>query len=62
MPTSRGTENVLELAKASQEGYKYAILFIVQILGYRIFVPNIEKDPDFNWEAGVQILVNDKVV
>lgn len=67
-PTTRGTKHVLELAKAAQEGYKCAVLFIVQIKGCHKFVPNRETDPAFAdallqaAEAGVQILAYDTIV
>ena len=67
-PTTRGTKHVLELAKAVEEGYKCAILLVVQLKGCLEFVPNRETDPAFAdalmqaAEAGVQILAYDTVV
>ncbi|MBM7609093.1 sugar fermentation stimulation protein A [Lysinibacillus composti] len=67
-PTTRGTKHVLELAKAVEEGYKCAILLVVQLKGCQEFVPNRETDPAFAdallqaSEAGVQILAYDSVV
>lgn len=67
-PTTRGTKHVLELAKAAQEGYKCAILFVVQLKGCRLFVPNRETDSAFAdallqaKQAGVQILAYDTIV
>ncbi|MGE7666604.1 DNA/RNA nuclease SfsA [Ureibacillus composti] len=67
-PTTRGTKHVLELAKAVKEGYKCAILLVVQLKGCLEFVPNRETDPAFAdalmqaAEAGVQILAYDTVV
>lgn len=67
-PTTRGTKHVVELAKAIEEGYKCAILLVVQLKGCKEFVPNRETDPAFAdallqaAEAGVQILAYDTVV
>ncbi|MEK4496442.1 DNA/RNA nuclease SfsA [Ureibacillus sp. FSL W8-0352] len=61
-PTSRGAKHVLELVKAVEEGYKGIILFIIQMEGCRLFVPNHETDPSFSnalrqaSKQGVQIL------
>ncbi len=67
-PTARGTKHVLELAKAVQEGYRCAILFVIQMKGCRVFVPNREMDPVFAdallqaSQQGVQILAYDTMV
>ena len=67
-PTTRGTKHVLELAKAAQEGYTCAILFVVQLKGCYEFVPNRETDPAFAdalqlaVKAGVQVLAYDTIV
>ncbi len=46
-PTERGARHVLELAKALNEGYRAAVLFIIQRMDAYIFAPNDETDPDF---------------
>ena len=67
-PTQRGTKHVLELAKASKEGYDCSILFLIQIKGCHTFVPNWETDPTFAnalhfaAEQGVRILAYDTIV
>lgn len=67
-PTSRGTKHVFELAKAVQEGYTGAILFLVQMKGCRVFVPHKEMDAAFAEallqasQQGVQILAYDSIV
>ncbi len=67
-PTTRGTKHVLELAKAAQEGYVCAILFIVQLKGCHVFIPNRKMDPAFAdaliqaEQAGVNILAYDTIV
>lgn len=67
-PTQRGTKHVLELAKASEEGYECVILFLIQLTGCHAFIPNNKTDPSFTEalhfakEKGVQILAYDAVV
>jgi sugar fermentation stimulation protein A len=67
-PTTRGTKHVLELAKAIQEGYSCAILFVIQMKGCRNFTPNRQMDPAFAnallqaSRQGVQILAYDSIV
>ncbi|MBB6447086.1 DNA/RNA nuclease SfsA [Bacillus benzoevorans] len=67
-PTSRGTKHVLELARAVQEGYSCAILFVVQMKGCRVFAPFREMDFAFAdallhaYQKGVQILAYDSIV
>lgn len=67
-PTARGTKHVLELTKAVQEGFKCAILFVVQMKGCSVFVPNREMDPAFAdalshaSQQGVQILAYNSIV
>jgi len=46
-PTERGARHVLELAKALGEGFRAAILFIIQRRDAKVFTPNDETDPKF---------------
>lgn len=46
-PTERGTRHVLELAKALNEGFRAAVLFIVQRGDAKVFTSNDETDPKF---------------
>lgn len=46
-PTERGVKHIKELQRAFQEGYKTAILFIVQMKGVHTFSPNDETHPEF---------------
>ncbi|MEM0096582.1 MAG: DNA/RNA nuclease SfsA [Candidatus Bathyarchaeia archaeon] len=46
-PTERGVRHVLELAKALNEGFRAAVLFIIQRSDAKIFQPNDETDPKF---------------
>ena len=67
-PTARGTKHVLELTKAVQEGHSCSILFVIQMKGGRVFVPNKEMDLVFAdalfraSQQGVQILAYDTLV
>jgi sugar fermentation stimulation protein A len=60
-PTKRGARHALELAKAVEEGYRAAVIFVVQRGDARVFVPNDEMDPFFGRalrkaaERGVEI-------
>lgn len=67
-PTQRGTKHVLELAKASKEGYDCSVLLLIQLKGCHTFMPNWETDPEFAnalrlaAEQGVRILAYDTIV
>lgn len=54
--TERGKRHCLELARAHQEGYRAAVLFVVQRTDASIFSPNDATDPAFGealrWAAG----------
>lgn len=45
--TERGTRHVLELAKALNEGYRAAVLFVIQRMDAYMFTPNDQTDPNF---------------
>ena len=67
-PTARGTEHVLELVKAVQNGYTATILFVIAMKGCKTFAPNKEMDPIFTdaliqaASLGVRILAYDSIV
>ncbi|MCM1285094.1 MAG: DNA/RNA nuclease SfsA [Acetobacter sp.] len=46
-PTERGRKHITELIKAKKEGYKAAIIFVVQMKGCTKFMPNYETDTLF---------------
>ncbi|MEM3579538.1 MAG: DNA/RNA nuclease SfsA [Candidatus Bathyarchaeia archaeon] len=46
-PTERGTRHLLELAKALDEGFRAAVLFMIQRGDAKVFTPNDEMDPRF---------------
>ena len=46
-PTQRGTKHIEELIKATKDGYKCALLFVVQINDAKGFSPNSKMDPEF---------------
>lgn len=67
-PTQRGTKHLRELIKAQKQGYRAAVLFVIQMKGCRKFVPNNTTDPDFAStlraakEAGVDIIAMDCII
>lgn len=67
-PTTRGARHVLELAEAAAQGYRAAVIFLVQMRGPRLFVPHWERDSLFGKAlveaqgAGVKIWAYDSVV
>ncbi|HPE63846.1 MAG TPA: DNA/RNA nuclease SfsA [Methanothrix sp.] len=46
-PTERGRRHLMELLVACQQGYRTAIVFVIQREDARVFIPNDETDPDF---------------
>jgi len=46
-PTKRGTKHMIELIKAKGEGYRASVLFIIQRVDAKIFMPNDKMDPAF---------------
>ena len=64
-PTDRGTRHLAELTAARQDGYKAAVLFIIQREDARIFSPNWNTDKNFALalvraaEAGVEVYAQD---
>ncbi|NLX61609.1 MAG: DNA/RNA nuclease SfsA [Tissierellia bacterium] len=67
-PTERGTKHVLELIEAVKDGYRGAVLFLIQMKGPTKFRPNWEMDRKFSeaiklaYENGVNILAYDCLV
>lgn len=67
-PTQRGNKHVLELIKATQEGYTNYIFFLIQMEGISHFKPNIETDPTFSQslqlakKSGVSILCYNSII
>ena len=46
-PTERGARHILELAKALDDGFRAAVLFVIQRDDAHLFKPNDETDPKF---------------
>ncbi|MCH5199666.1 MAG: DNA/RNA nuclease SfsA [Oscillospiraceae bacterium] len=67
-PTQRGVKHINELIKATKEGYKTCILFIIQMKGITSFSPNDATHPAFGEalrqaaKQGVQIKAIDCIV
>lgn len=67
-PTERGVKHINELIKATKEGYKTCILFIIQMKGITSFSPNDKTHPAFGEalrqaaKQGVQIKAIDCIV
>lgn len=61
-PTERGRKHIDELIHAARDGYRAALLFVVQLEHAKGFSPNKVTDPDFSNKveeaknAGVEIL------
>lgn len=64
-PTERGRKHLGELIKAKQEGYRAAVVFVIQMKGCHSFMPNYKNDPAFAEELkracenGVEIIAVD---
>lgn len=64
-PTERGAKHIRELIKAQSEGYKCAVLFVIQMKNIKAFEPNYDTDIEFAKalyqaeENGVSILAYD---
>lgn len=46
-PTARGVKHVQELIRAKQDGFRCAILFVIQMPDVTSFAPNDETHPEF---------------
>jgi len=61
-PTERGARHLRELTDACREGYRTAIVFLVQMEGIKHFEPNKQMDPHFAealtdaYNSGVEVL------
>lgn len=61
-PTERGIKHLEELIACTKEGYKAAVIFVVQMEGMRHFEPNYKTHPEFGealkraQTAGVNVL------
>ena len=64
-PTERGARHLLELADACLEGYRAAVIFLIQMENVRYFTPNTQMDERFAEalrvaaEKGVEVLAYD---
>jgi len=47
-PTARGTRHLKELTTLKKEGYRSAVLFVIQHPGASSFTPNKATDPEFS--------------
>lgn len=67
-PTERGRKHLLELSKAVKNGYRAAVVFVIQMEGCRVFEPNALTDPQFAQalrqvkSMGVEVLAVDCTV
>lgn len=67
-PTERGIKHLKELTAAVKEGYRCMALFVVQMKGVRVFMPNDSTHPEFGQalreahKAGVEIKAVDCLV
>lgn len=67
-PTERGRKHLSELIKAKQNGYRTAVVFVIQMKGCKFFEPNSRTDPAFAQELrrakknGVEIIALDCIV
>lgn len=61
-PTERGVKHINELVKAKEEGYRAYVLFIIQMEGMNVFMPNDDTHKAFGdalraaAAAGVEVL------
>lgn len=46
-PTERGVKHLNELVRAYRDGYEAYVLFIIQMKGVNLFVPNRDRHPQF---------------
>lgn len=47
-PTQRGTKHLKELIRAVKEGYEAAVVFVIQMKGCNVFIPNDKTDKLFS--------------
>ena len=64
-PTERGIKHIEELIKATEEGYKTCIVFVIKMKGVQSFSPNYDTHPEFGEAlarakaAGVEVIAVD---
>ncbi|MGN1481763.1 DNA/RNA nuclease SfsA [Porcipelethomonas sp.] len=64
-PTERGVKHIRELIEAVKEGYEAGILFIIQMKGIKLLIPNYSTHREFGealkdaQKAGVKIMAYD---
>ncbi len=67
-PTQRGVKHINELVLAKEKGYRAIVLFVVQMKGVNVFMPNAKMQPEFALclkkakEYGVEIYAVDSIV
>lgn len=67
-PTERGRKHLGELIKAKQNGYRSAVIFVIQMKGCGCFTPNTQRDSAFAKELkraaenGVEIIAVDCII
>lgn len=67
-PTERGVKHLKELTAAVKEGYRCLALFVIQMKGVRVFMPNDSTHPEFGkalreaYRAGVEVKAADCLV
>ena len=67
-PTERGAKHLRELISAKKEGYRAAVLFVIQMKGVHEFIPNDVTDKNFAdtlrtaYALGVEVLAVDCIV
>lgn len=67
-PTERGVKHIYELIDAVRNGYKAYILFVIQMKGVKLFIPNDETHKEFGnalrvaADSGVNILAVDCII
>ena len=67
-PTERGVKHVEELIKATEEGYKACVVFVIKMKGVNRFCPNYDTHPEFGEAlarakaAGVEVIAVDCLV
>lgn len=64
-PTERGVKHLRELKACIEDGYEAYVVFVIQMKGIELFMPNIETHREFAevlkeaQEAGVRVLAYD---
>lgn len=67
-PTQRGAKHLRGLCRCIDEGYRSAVLFVIQMKGVTAFEPNDKTDPEFGRELrraaeqGVSLFAHDCLV